>query len=172
MTALHTRRGITTGTIAALGVLAMGRSARAIAPYIEDKADKVHSFSRTSLHQEVDFAVPPHRIYDALLDEKQFAAITGLPAKIDRNAGGTLWMFGGRILGRNIELVPDRRIVQAWRESDWPLGVYSVVHFELVLKGSGTHMVFDQTGFQPGNFWHLNPGWYLRYWNPLKAYLK
>src|ERR1700743_3487323 len=29
--------------------------------------------TRSSIHQEEDFAVPPHRVYAALTDEKEFA---------------------------------------------------------------------------------------------------
>jgi hypothetical protein len=39
-------------------------------------------------------------------------------------------MFGGDISGRNVELVPGRRAVQAWRSNAWPEGVYSIVRFE------------------------------------------
>jgi hypothetical protein len=46
-----------------------------------------------------------------------------------------------------------------------------VVHFELTAASSGTALVLDHTGFPEGEFDHLDPGWYLRYWNPLKKYL-
>ncbi len=62
----------------------------------------------------------PQHIYEALLDAKKFNAFPGAPAEIDRKAGGAFSMFGGQIVGRNIELVPNQRIVQAWRPS--PLG--------------------------------------------------
>src|SRR5712692_6162417 len=87
--------------------------------------------SATSLHQEVDLKANPQRIYEMLLDAKQFSAFTGFPAEIDGQAGGAFKCFGGRIVGRNIELTPNRRIVQAWRVSAWPEGAYSIVKFEL-----------------------------------------
>ena len=162
------RRHVIASAAAALGGLVFDSAARAAqAP----EGDTPATHGRTSLHQEIDFDVPPHRIYDALLDDKQFAAFTGLGARISRDVGGELWMFGGRITGRNIELVPDQRIVQAWRDGNWDPGVYSLVKFELKARGTGTLVVLDHTGFGEGNFWHLDPGWYLRYWNPLKKYL-
>jgi hypothetical protein len=45
--------------------------------------------------------------------------------------GGAFTLFGGHITGRHIELVPDQRIVQAWRVVDWIPVVYSIVKFEL-----------------------------------------
>jgi activator of HSP90 ATPase len=122
---------------------------------------------RTSLHQEIEFKAGPQRIYEVLLDSKQFAACTGMPAEIDPKAGGAFSMFGGMIVGRNIELVPNQLIVQAWRPTHWNPGVYSVVRFELKPHGSGTIVVLDHTGFPEGDFDHLDPGWKLRYWDPL-----
>jgi activator of HSP90 ATPase len=58
--------------------------------------------ARTFLHQEVDFKATPQRIHEILLDSKQFAAFTGMPAEIDPKAGGAFSMFGGLIVGRNV----------------------------------------------------------------------
>ncbi len=40
----------------------------------------------TTIHQEVDFRIPPERIYAALLDAKQFSGCTGLAAEIQTQA--------------------------------------------------------------------------------------
>src|SRR5881394_2335787 len=53
--------------------------------------------SRTIIHQEVDFKAPAARIYEALLDAKEFAVFTGAPAEIQRQAGGAFKLFGGQI---------------------------------------------------------------------------
>jgi activator of HSP90 ATPase len=127
--------------------------------------------SLTSLHQEVALNASPARIYDVLLDSREFAAFSGLPASIDGSAGGRFSMFGGRIVGRNVELVPDRLIVQAWRPADWSPGVYSIVKFELKPQGSGTLVVLDHTGFPPGDCDHLELGWKQHYWERLQKYL-
>ncbi len=58
--------------------------------------------------------------------------------------------FGGLIEGRNIEIISNRRIVQAWRPTSWDSGVYSVVHFELKASASGTTLALDHTGFPQG----------------------
>jgi activator of HSP90 ATPase len=126
--------------------------------------------TRTSLHQEIDFKVGPQRLYEALLDAKQFSAFSGAPAEIDRGAGGAFSMFGGIIVGRNIELVPNQRIVQAWRPKYWRAGVYSIVKFELKEQGSRTKVILDHTGFPEGLFASLDSGWYERYWEPLKKF--
>jgi activator of HSP90 ATPase len=126
---------------------------------------------RTSLHQVIDFHAGADRVYEALLDSKQFTAFSGAPAQIDRDVGGEFTLFGGLIGGRNIELVSNERIVQAWRPTDWSPGVYSLVKFELLKRGSQTQVVLDHTGFPEGGFEHLNSGWKVHYWDPLGKYL-
>jgi activator of HSP90 ATPase len=126
---------------------------------------------RTSLHREAEFHASPQRIYEVLLDSKQFAACTGMPAEIDSKEGGGFSMFGGQIVGRNVELVPNQRIVQAWRPAHWDPGIYSIVRFELKPQGSETLLILDHTGFPEGDFDHLSSGWQNHYLEPLKKFL-
>jgi activator of HSP90 ATPase len=125
----------------------------------------------TTIHQEVDFKTAPARIYEALLDAKQFSAFTKDTAEIQPQPGGPFKLFGGKIEGRNIELLPNQRIVQAWRPAYWPAGVYSIVKFELVARDSGTRIVLDHAGFAEDKWQGLNEGWPIRYWDPLHKYL-
>jgi activator of HSP90 ATPase len=126
---------------------------------------------RTSLHQEADFKANPHRIYEILLDSKQFTAFSGEPAEISGEVGGAFSLFGGKIVGRNIELAPDQRIVQAWRPASWEPGEYTLVKFALKPQGSLTKIVLDHTGFHEGDFGHFDSGWRLHYWERLAKYL-
>jgi len=123
------------------------------------------------IHQEIEYKASPQRIYKALLDSKQFSAFTASPAQIHAEAGGAFNCFGGRVVGRNIELVPNQRIVQAWRLTEWPEGLYSIARFELKAQNSGTRLIFDHTGFAPEDREHLDPGWHRMYWEPLRKYL-
>jgi len=124
------------------------------------------------IHQEIDIKASPKRIYEALMDSKQHADFTANgAADISRDAGGTFTCHGGAISGRNIELVPDKRIVQAWRVADWDDGIYSVVRFDLKDHDGGTRIVLDHAGFPDGSAEHLAEGWHARYWEPLRKYL-
>lgn len=166
-----TRRKLITGAVAVVGGLIAS-------PVLIEAQEKIKEPQSTGieglltyLHQEIDIKASRERVYEALLDSKQFAAFTGMPAEISREAGGTFRTFGGLIVGRNVELVPKERIVQAWRPADWEAGVYSLVKFELKDWNSQTKVILDHTGFPEGNFRHLDSGWYLRYWEPLRKYL-
>lgn len=127
--------------------------------------------TRTSLHQEIDYQVHPQRIYAILLDAKQFATLTGMPADIDARPGGAFSLFSGMIVGRNVELIPNERIVQAWRPTSWDPGIFSIVKFELKSQSSGCKIILDHTGFPAGLYDHLNEGWEGHYWGPLAKYL-
>jgi activator of HSP90 ATPase len=166
-----TRRKLITGAMAVVGGLIAS-------PVLSEAQEKIKEPQSTGieglltyLHQEIDIKASRERVYEALLDSKQFAAFTGMPAEISREAGGTFRTFGGLIVGRNVELVAKERIVQAWRPADWEAGVYSLVKFELKDWNSQTKVILDHTGFPEGNFRHLDAGWYLRYWEPLRKYL-
>jgi activator of HSP90 ATPase len=90
------------------------------------------------------------------------------PTEISRETGGAFTIFGGHITGRQVDLVPNERIVQAWRVDGWNTGVYSIAKFDLVEQASGTKIVFDHTGFPPGLGKHLAAGWKAHYWEPLQ----
>jgi activator of HSP90 ATPase len=146
-------------------------------------AEEEISHTAESIHQEVAFKASRTRVYEALLDARQFDKIIQLsgvmqtmhlpekPSEISREVGGPFALFGGYITGRHVELVPNARIVQAWRTGGWAQGVYSIAKFELVEKGSGTRIVFDHTGFPNGQAESLASGWKAHYWEPLEKLL-
>jgi activator of HSP90 ATPase len=142
------------------------------------------SHTSEAIHQEIVFKASRKRFYEALTDTKQFNEVTMLsaamksgmppgatPTQISPEVGGTFSLFGGHIVGRQLELVPNERIVQAWRVVDWNPGVYSIVKFAITEQDSGMKLVFDHTGFPNGKGQHLADGWKASYWEPLEKYL-
>jgi activator of HSP90 ATPase len=125
----------------------------------------------SDLHQEVTFAASPAKVYRALLDSAQHAAFTGGPAEISTQEGGTFSAHSGMVHGRNVSLIPDTRIIQAWRIKNWPEGTYSIARFELRGEGGKTHLIFDQTGIPAAELEHIEGGWKKMYWEPLSKYL-
>jgi uncharacterized protein YndB with AHSA1/START domain len=130
-----------------------------------------------SIHQEVTFPASPERVYELLTDGAKFAEATGRPAKIG-GEGATFSIFGDYINGRQIELVPGQRIVQAWRGADWGPGVYSLVRFTLIPEGNGAKLVVDHDAYPEGKSpmypsWHehLSTNWPVFYFEPFAKYL-
>ena len=149
------------------------------------KPDTTISFEHDSsddivIHQEINFKQTPQVVYQALLSSKEFSDCTSksfpgfsiTSAKIDSTIGGTFSLFDGHIIGRILELVPNKRIVEAWRVVDWPAGTYSIAKFELQQQASGTHLVFEHVGFPQGLKEHLSIGWQQHYWDALHTYLQ
>jgi uncharacterized protein YndB with AHSA1/START domain len=161
------RRQVLVGMAAMVGRSAIPAQQATMAETPAGDANK----TRTSLHQEIELAAAAQKVFDALTDSKQFAAFTGMPAEIDPRPGGAFKTFGGLIEGRNVEILPAERIVQAWRPASWAGGVYSLVHFEMAARGTETLLILDHTGFPEGDYDHLYSGWYARYWDPLKKWL-
>lgn len=126
----------------------------------------------SNIHQETTFSAPPSRIYQALVDLKKFAEVTGAPTSGESTEGAAFSAFGGHIAGRHLELVPDKRVVQAWRAKTWPEGVHSIVRFELHSDGKGTKLVFDHEGFPEGEREHLASGWRTMYWEKIDKHVR
>jgi len=172
------RRQILVGAALAVSGLVLGQTEA------HANADDLISHTAESIHQEVTFAATPKRVYEALIDAKQFQRVVELsnamktrmpagapPAQISGQVGGPFSTFGGLIVGRQIELVPNERIVQAWRPMYWDPGVYSIVKFELAANGSGTKLTLDHRGFPDGDGQSLLDGWSKNYWEPLQKFL-
>jgi activator of HSP90 ATPase len=173
MTIGPTRRQAIVGVAIALGGLVLG------SPKAWPAAEEEIFRTAEAIHQEPVIKSSRKRVYEALTDAKQFDKVIQLsgvlqsmhlgdkPAEISREAGGAFTLFGGYITGRHVELVPNERIVQAWRTGGWAPGVYSIAKFELVELGSGTQIAFDHTGFPKGEAEVLASGWKAHYWEPL-----
>jgi activator of HSP90 ATPase len=145
-----------------------------------DQISKPDSCNGIIIHQEITFKVSPQRVYEALLSSKQFSDctkksfgnFTAMSAHIDSTVGGGFSVFDGHIIGRFLELLPNQRIVAAWRVIDWPAGSYSIARFEFKTRGSGTLLIFDHIGFPEGLKEHLSIGWQQHYWDALTKYFE
>jgi uncharacterized protein YndB with AHSA1/START domain len=176
---LATRRQVISGGTVALGMLALGTGAAVAA------GEEEILRAEEAIHQEPVFKASRKRVYEALTDANQFAKVVELSAamkgggmklgtkkaEIGREAGGAISLFGGYITGRQIELVPNERIVQVWRTGSWDPGSYSIAKFVLVEQPGETKIKFDHTGFPKGQAEHLAEGWRTNYWEPLAKVL-
>jgi activator of HSP90 ATPase len=125
-----------------------------------------------NIRQSVTFKVSPHEVYEALMDPVKHAEFTESEVSINRKIGGKFKIYGGEIEGENLELVPDNKIVQTWRYSDWPEGHYSKATFSLKAMSNGTRLTFTQTGVPEEFYEDIRQGWHDYYWNPMKKMLE
>jgi activator of HSP90 ATPase len=124
-----------------------------------------------TIRQTATFKASPHEVYEALMDETKHESFTEGTAKISREVGGKFSISDGEIQGKNLELVPDRKIVQAWRYSDWPAGHFSTATFELEKIEKGTRLTFTQTDVPDDKYEDIKQGWKDYYWQPMKQVL-
>ena len=142
------------------------------------------SHTSEAIRQEVTFDASPQRVYQALTATKDFDMITRLsdgaallaapgakPTAISTQVGGSFTLFGGYITGRHLEMLPNERLVQAWRAGSWKPGGFSIASFYLTAEGRKTKLTFEHRGFPNGNGTSLAQGWHSHYWEPLMKYL-
>jgi len=116
----------------------------------------------------------PHAVYEGLLDAKKFEALSGKKAAIDRQVGGGVTAYDGFVRAVQIELIPDKKIVQAWKGGvpQWPKDHYSIVVFSLEPAAKGTRLTFTQIGVPESAYSIIDPGWSSAYWEPMKKYFQ
>ena len=126
----------------------------------------------TSISQSVVFDASPHAVYEAFMDSTLHAAFTHSPARVSREVGGEYLAYDGYITGKNVELVPDLKIVQTWQASDWPADHFSVVTILLTTQAGGTRLDLTHADLPGGTEEEFRRGWIDNYWEPLRAFLK
>ncbi|HVX34394.1 MAG TPA: SRPBCC domain-containing protein [Solirubrobacterales bacterium] len=128
-----------------------------------------------SIHHEAIIGAAPAEVYAVLTDGERFGAATGMPARIGAGEGEAFSLFGGRVEGRIVELVPGERVVQAWRfggehPEPWDAGVYSIVRFSLAPLAGGTRFVIDHDGIPAAAEERIEVGYPTFYRDPLVRY--
>ncbi len=106
------------------------------------------------------------------MDSKKHAKFSESKAVISREVGGRFSAYDDYIEGWNVELVPDKKIVQKWRGSDWPEGWYSTASFKLEKTSGGTKLVFEQSEVPENQYEDIRDGWIEYYWEKMKKTLK
>jgi activator of HSP90 ATPase len=119
-----------------------------------------------SIHLEATFPAPAERIYELLINGAKFGNVTGHPGKGGGSEGAYFSLFGDWLQGRQIELVPNERIVQAWRFIDWDPGVFSIVRFTFIPEGDNTKLIVDQDGVPDKFHEHVSTNWQPFYFDP------
>ncbi|VVB85159.1 Activator of Hsp90 ATPase -like protein [uncultured archaeon] len=125
-----------------------------------------------TIRQSVLFKANPHEIYEMLMDSQKHSGFTGEKASISREVNGEFSAYDGYITGLNLELVPDRKIVQSWRGKDWSPGHYSKVTISFEEVKDGTRLTFIQTGVPDEHYDEISQGWHDYYWIPMKKMLE
>lgn len=125
-----------------------------------------------TIKQRVKFKAAPGAVYDLLADARKHTAVTGRKAVISTKIGGTFSIGEDEVTGVNVDLVPARRIVQAWRHRRFPEGIFSMAAVTLTpTSDGGTELVLTHRGVPKDLIPETEQAWRDQYWSRMKAYL-
>ena len=115
--------------------------------------------------------VGAREIYDAWLNGKTHARMTGTKAaKASTVVGGAHEAWSGYSFGRNLKLVPGRRIVQSWRTVEFaPEDADSEIDIRLAASPRGTRLTLVHSNVPDGHTGYRR-GWIDYYFVPMKAF--
>lgn len=122
---------------------------------------------------EVSAVLPasPEQVYQAWLDAEEHSAFTGGEAEVEAFVGGKFSAWDGYIEGRTLELEPGRRIVQAWRTTEFPPNARdSRLEVLLAKTRGGTRITLKHSNIPIGQGKEYEQGWEEHYFAPMKVY--
>ena len=114
---------------------------------------------------------PAERVYKAWLSSKEHSAFTGSATKVSARVGGKFTASDGYIEGKTLELEPNKRIVQAWRTTEFS-SADPDSRLELLLEetAKGTKVTLVHSGIPKGQGESYKQGWVDYYFEPMKQY--
>jgi activator of HSP90 ATPase len=122
--------------------------------------------------QSVLFKASPAKLFRIYTCSREHSAATGSKAVISSKAGAKFTAFEGMLSGRNLIVVPNRMIVQAWRATHWkktdPDSIL-VLSFSAAPEGGRLDLV--HVGVPQHDHKGVRLGWPKYYWKPWRAYL-
>ncbi len=113
----------------------------------------------------------PEEIYNAWLDTHGHTAMTGAAAQMSAQPGAAYTSWDGYISGRNLELVPNQRIVQSWRTTRFQEDQSdSKITVTLTPVEAGTLLTLLHADVPDGHTKYEDGGWQAHYFEPMKRY--
>jgi activator of HSP90 ATPase len=110
----------------------------------------------------------PDELYATYLDSERHSRIIGATVVTTAVEGADFTAFDGHVQGRNLHLVPDRLIVQAWGSDQLGAGHLVVIAFDAVERGTQVSLL--HTGIPDDKLPLVD--WEGRYWQPWRAALE
>lgn len=113
----------------------------------------------------------PPTLFVAWLDGAGHSAMTGSPATSEARVGSVFTAWDGYISGKTKLIEPGRRIVQAWRTTEFPKGAKDSL-LEIVLEAvpQGTRVTLVHTNIPEGQGSDYEVGWTEYYLKPMQKF--
>ena len=110
-----------------------------------------------TIKQKVKFKAEPAAVYKHLVAD---AEEVGRPFTL------------GAASGITVDLAPEARVVRAWREPDYPEGVFSMAAVTLRPVTTGTELTLTHRGVPKALIPRTEEQWRRDYWTPLREKLR
>ena len=116
-------------------------------------------------------SITAQQMYNAWLDSETHSAFTGSPAQIDPQVGGQFTAWDGYIQGQTLETEPFRRILQAWRTTEFPEGSPDS-RLEILIEevNDGVQITLVHSDIPEGQGEDYRQGWSEYYFDPMGRY--
>lgn len=119
----------------------------------------------------ITFPATAEEIFDAWLTSEGHSQMTGSPANVEAGIGGAFSAWNGYIWGRTLEMERPRRIVQAWRTSEFPEeSSESLVEILLEKVEGDTKLTLRHSNIPEGQAESYKQGWEDFYFKPMREY--
>ncbi|HSY58522.1 MAG TPA: SRPBCC domain-containing protein [Terriglobales bacterium] len=125
-----------------------------------------------AIQQSVKFKASPAELFEMYLDSKKHSAATGGLARMSRKLGGKFTAWGNQLSGRNLLILPNKMIVQAWRANHWKASdpdSILVLRFSEAPGGAVVDLV--HANVPQHDHRGVSEGWPTYYWKPWKKYI-
>jgi len=109
----------------------------------------------------------PEEVYQAFIDPGIAGQWSGASAKVSGEAGAAWELWDASIIGKNVEMLPNEKIVQDWKEAGWDN--HSRVTFTLTPKGNTTVVELLHENVPDNSAKSITEGWKVYYLGPMQA---
>lgn len=124
-----------------------------------------------SLKMKIVLPVKADKLYKAWLNSKEHTLFTGAEAKASDKVNGKFTAWDGYIEGKNVELIPGKKIVQTWRTSEFADDAPdSKLEITFEEKAGKTTLNLAHSNLQKGDAKKYTDGWKQFYFTPMKQY--
>ena len=118
------------------------------------------------------FKIPttPEEVYIALTNPFTIELWSGYPAIMDEKTETEFSLWEGDIIGKNLEMITNKKVVQEWYFGDQP--EKSIVTINLFEDKKGTQVELNHTNIPDDDFDNIKDGWNEYYFGAIKAFFE
>ena len=113
-------------------------------------------------------SAPPDEVYKALTLPTTIELWTGEAAEMSTQSGDEFSLWDGSIVGKNLEFVPDKKIVQQWYFGEQSQA--SIVTLSLHPHKQGTSVELTHTNIPDEDYEDILQGWNESYFGSLQEF--